>query len=135
VKVVKCQRNYAERVWTSSDGQRAVSPAHVAFELVSYISRDTISCAGKPAVMAFWYQKMAANGATAENDQMLLEMGADVMLLQPDAGLWTVNIDGEYYCFDVTGRWRGTAGSLLRRTGTYTMVYDSIQTVLHLVED
>jgi hypothetical protein len=35
---------------------------------------------------------------------------------------------------EMSGTWRGVEGTLLNRTGTYTMMDDSIQTVLELVE-
>jgi hypothetical protein len=38
-------------------------------------------------------------------------------------------------CFDEAGRWKGTAGHLRNHEGTFTMHYDSIQTVLQIVED
>ena len=38
-------------------------------------------------------------------------------------------------CFEETGRWQGTAGGLRNHEGTFTMHYDSIQTVLRFVED
>ncbi len=38
-------------------------------------------------------------------------------------------------CSESSGIWHGTAGDLLNHTGTFRLVYDTIQSVLQLEED
>jgi hypothetical protein len=55
--------------------------------------------------------------------------------LVPKAGLWATTPRTTDRCFELWGTWRGVSGNLRGHTGTYTMVDDSIQTLLELIED
>ena len=56
------------------------------------------------------------------------------LTLMPTSSLLVM--DGyDVLCFEMTGHWQGTAGTLLDRSGTYRLVNDTVQTVLHLIED
>jgi hypothetical protein len=54
------------------------------------------------------------------------------LTLDPQTAVIVVSNGGD--CLDETGRWRGTAGDVRDHEGTFTIHYNSIQTVLHLVE-
>jgi hypothetical protein len=132
----KCELAYDEHLWQTSDGRRAVSPSHTSIDRVSDLRFESISCGGQPPKRAFWYRSIATDEPAADVDQAQLRIyGGDTLVLHRTTGLWTMDQDGNFLCFDISGTWHGTAGKMNGRTGTYTMVYDSVQTVLHRVED
>ena len=63
--------------------------------------------------------------------------GGDTLRLEGATGVWATesNLDYGPTCFEANGRWRGAAGELEGRTGRFTIAYDSVQTILRLVED
>jgi hypothetical protein len=90
-------------------------------------------CAGR-MMTDVWRSKFLA-GTTGQSDPFQLMIGdGNVVELSLREGL---DFIGRLYdeCAESSGSWHGTSGDLDGRTGTFTLVGDSVQTVLHLVED
>lgn len=126
----ECVDTALERQWVDADGRRATSPTASGSVYFSSMLTGPVVCNGHPlTVDEAWFKWRAAG----RDIDMQFEDG-DAMTLYDEQGMAVNHLD-YISCSETTGRWRGTAGSLLGRAGTYTSVYDSIQTVLHLVEE
>jgi hypothetical protein len=125
----ECVATPLERQWVDADGRPATSPTATGPVYFSSYLRDPVVCNGHPLTMDESWFKWSADGG----DIVRFDDG-DAVTLYDERAIAIVHLD-YVICSEATGTWRGTAGSLLGRTGTYRMVYDSIQTVLHLIED
>ena len=126
----ECEGTEAARQWVGSDGRRASSagasgPAFFSSYLISHVV-----CNGQALRLGQSWFRWRIPGNTLD---VQFDDGSTVTLHDEQA--IAVFNDAEVGCSEGSGQWRGTAGSLVGRAGTYTMVYDSTQTVLHLVED
>jgi hypothetical protein len=129
---LQCVSSVNEQRWVAEDGRRALSPAHTATIFFRAGTFGTVMCNEESAIK-YWF---ATSPEQPSEESFDLEFDdGDAVTLHSQAGLWTLEVIGPPVCSEVTGTWVGTAGEPKGRTGTYRMVYDSIQTVLHLVED
>lgn len=128
-----CSTPVAERVFVSQDGQRAVSPAHVmTIEISNPIVRN-IACGGQ-TYARLWGYDLRSEASPSDDEFELDTSEGSRLTLDPERGLWVAPGSGAISCAEMGGSWRGTSGDLRGHTGTFTMVYDSVQTVLHIVE-
>ena len=127
----RCDFVFKELEWVTSDGGRAITPAQTehTFTLFSFAG---VVCGGKDlGQMGRWE---SGPGLPADDDSFELRIAdGSTLMLDQETGLWGAY--DEMKCFETAGRWRGTAGRLKDHTGTFTILYDSIQTVIKLVED
>ena len=127
----ECVNTTLERQWVDADGRRATSPTVTGrvYYFSSFLT-DPVVCNGHPlTVNEVWFKWRTPVGVV----ELRFDDG-DAAALHDEQGMGVRHLD-YVSCSEATGQWRGTAGSLLGRSGTYTSMYDSIQTVLHLVED
>lgn len=127
----ECALVFKERRWVTSDGGRAITPAHTEYTFVLW-TYDSVACGGKD--FGPMYRRESAPDRPADDDSFELKLDdGNTLVLDQQTGHW--GYFDEIKCFETAGRWRGTAGRLKDHTGTFTIVYDSIQTLIRLVED
>jgi hypothetical protein len=126
-----CALVFNELQWVTSDGGRAMTPAHTEHTFTLYAFAGVV-CGGKDlGQMERWE---SGPGLPADDDSFELRLAdGNTLMLDQKTGLW--GIFDEMKCYQTAGRWRGTAGRLKDRTGTFTILYDSIQIAIKLVED
>lgn len=128
-----CALAYGARQWVGDGGRMAISRPHTETTSFTFNTFAAVVCAGRQLPPVFWTESTAVPTAGGEGIEFEFDDGNGVSL-EPEHGLAAASYT-DLECFEVTGRWRGTAGNLSNRTGSYTMTYNSIQTVLRLVED
>ncbi len=123
-----------ERHWLAADGRHASSPPNSAtFRLASSPIFGDVECGGEKL------QRRYARISNTELVKFSFELQVDdgnVLTLVPQKIVRVAARSTPWAsCVEASGRWEGTAGNLRGQTGTFTIHYDSIQTVLRLVED
>jgi hypothetical protein len=125
-----------ERQWLADDGRHATSPANSGtFPVNTNFDFGNVECGGQKYVRRY-FSALGPELASGDHAFELTIDDGNRLTLDPQRALDV--IDGttpEAACFEESGRWRGTAGDLQNRTGTFSLHYDTIQTVLRLVED
>lgn len=125
----KCVGTTVERHWVAVDGRQATSPGETGPVYFSSYLMDPVECNGRKLGLKESWFKWRIVGAGLD---MQFDDGTAVAF-HDERGM-AVYDGSNINCSEATGQWVGTAGELKGRAGTYTSVYDSIQTVLHLVE-
>jgi hypothetical protein len=128
-----CKYEGAEQVWTDGGGRRVIQPAQTLFLSILAGDFGAFECGGRTITNVYRNELDVITIAESDPFQLLMEDGSVIELSFGEG----FNAGGRALdsCTDVSGLWHGIAGDLDDRTGTYTLVNDSIQTVLHLVED
>lgn len=123
---------YLERQWRAADGRHAVSLDVRGLILAdAKVGVGDAECGGQRWPRHFF---SVLSPATTRDDSFELKVDdGNSLTLDPQTAV--VVSSYETNCFEETGRWKGTAGQLRDHKGTFTMHYDSIQTVLRIVED
>jgi hypothetical protein len=126
-----------ERQWLAADGRHATSPPRSGDPDLHEQKFGDAECGGEK-----WLRRLISRSGpemeSAEDSFELKLDDGDSATLDPQMAVRVADATGyqaSMSCFEETGRWRGTAGDLLNHEGAFTVHYDSIQTVLHLVED
>jgi hypothetical protein len=130
----RCSFGRHERVWSGDNGARAVVTTDVTTMYFTVSTSGTVECAGRPVPGAWWVRLHPER--PRDSDDINISVQTDdgsTLELAPETGLWaTRGVTAR--CFEMSGTWRGVSGKLRDHVGTYTMVDDSIQTVLELIE-
>jgi hypothetical protein len=122
-----------ERVFVGANGQRAVEPAHVlSVQITNPTDRNT-TCGDEPYARV-WAWNLVPGAPEVEDEFELETAEGSRITLDPHRGVWVAPGSGAIACSEIGGAWRGTSGDLRDHSGTFTMVYDSVQTLLRLVE-
>jgi hypothetical protein len=127
-----CRIAFDEQVWRDEADRRAVVPARTL--LVTYVEQGygDFECGGGTVEDAWSFRADPAPPPDSDPYRLELDDGSIVVLVE-DQGLEVSNFS--VGCTDYSGTWRGVAGDLDERTGTFRVINDSVQIVLHLVED
>jgi hypothetical protein len=123
-----------EHLWLSADGRHATSPEiSSSFQVRLHYDYGDVECGGQRMLrhgFADWSRQLAS-----KDDSFDLKIDdGNGLRLDPQTAV-TVDDGAGPLCFEETGHWEGTAGDVLNHAGTFTIRYDTIQTVLRLVED
>ncbi len=123
-----------EHQWLSADGRHAISPEiSSSFQLRFDNDFGDVECGGQRMLrLSFidWGSQLAS-----KDDSFDLKIDdGNGLRLDPQTAV-TVYDGAGALCFEETGRWEGTTGDVLNHAGTFSIHYDTIQTVLRLVED
>jgi hypothetical protein len=121
-----------DHVWRGDDGSRAAVTTQAVTIYVTEATSSTVECAGR-AVRGAWWVRLHPD-TPRDEIEFKVETEDGTLELEPETGLWATTPRETDRCMEMSGTWRGVEGTLLNRTGTYTMMDDSIQTVLELVE-
>jgi|GEM_PF-5365832 len=133
--VFKCVVSFERRDWVGADGRRATVPPHTEITYLPQHEFDNIECGGRQLIQRWWLKTRPELPAGDASFVLQIDDGNSLNLTR-DVGLWVASgSTGVVDCFEGSGHWTGTAGDLLDRTGTFTILNDSVQTVLRLVED
>lgn len=133
--ISECVVTVARRDWVAADGRRATSPAHTEITFVPQHEYDKIVCGDKQMVQRWWLKTRPELPAGETSFMLEIDDGNTVKLTR-DVGVWVFGASrAGLDCFEGSGHWTGTAGELLDRSGRFTILNDSVQTVLRLVED
>ena len=120
-----------DRQWRTADGRHAVSlDVPGLFLSDGKAEVGDVECGGQS-----WprHSFSVLNPAHTRDDSFELAVDdGNHLTLDPQTAVMVTST--ETNCFEETGRWRGTAGHVRNHEGTFTMHYDSIQTVLRIVE-
>lgn len=122
-----------ERHWLAADGRHATSPENSGtFPVDSAAELGNVDCGGQN-----WHRVgfsvLGPKPASRDDSFELKIEDGNRLTLDPQTAVLV--FFPETSCFEEAGRWKGTAGDLRSHAGTFTIHYDSIQTVLRLVED
>jgi len=128
-----CSFGANEHVWLGDDGSRAVVTTHAMTLFVTASASGTVECAGRPIPIA-WSVRLHPERLNDGDEFNVRTDDGSTLELVPETGLWATTPRETDRCFELSGTWRGVSGKLRDHAGTYTMVDDSIQTVLELVE-
>jgi hypothetical protein len=126
---------YVDRHWLAADGRHATGPEYSnTFPANPVLQFGEVDCGGQKWVRSYFFVLGPELASQDDSAELTIDDGNSLSLdPQTAVGLFTGSGGGS--CFEETGRWQGTAGDLRNHEGTFTMHYDSIQTVLRLVED
>ena len=130
-----CVLKFGQAQWRAADRRRAINQADDVLWFRARPEQDDVVCGGQAVVQqAVWDSEVLP--ARDESFELTFD-GGDMVLLEAATGVWASTSTADYglKCFEANGRWRGEAGELKGRTGRFTILYDSIQTVMRLVED
>ena len=127
-----CRFDFDEQVWRDKGGRRAVVPARTL--LVTIVERGfgDFECGDRTVEDAWSYGVDPAPPPGSDPYRLEFDDGSVVVLLQ-DRGLHVRNFSDS--CTDHSGTWRGVAGDLDERTGTFRVINNSVQIVMNLVEN
>ena len=121
-----------DRPWLAADGRHATSRPYSGNFGVSSMAFGDVDCGGQK-----WLRtSFAVLSPEVMTEFYTFELKIDDgnrLTLDPQTAV--VVASSVIDCQEETGRWRGTAGKLRDHEGTFTIHYDTIQTVLRLVED
>ena len=133
--VFTCVLTLGPTEWRAADGRRAASEAQVVLRFLALPPHfGDVACGGQTVRHQFWYRSETELPGDDKSFQLTID-GAETLQLEMSNGVWAANSDTELLCFEGTGRWRGEAGRLKDRAGGFTIVYDTVQTRLRLIED
>lgn len=122
-----------DRSWSAADGRHATSPPYSGtFPANSTSDIGEVECGGQKWPRHF-FGVLDPKLASGNNSFELKIDDGNRLTLDPQTAVIVASYGTD--CLEETGRWRGTAGDLRDHEGTFTIHYDSIQTVLRLVED
>src|SRR5262245_25396915 len=129
---VICRYDIQEQIWSDGMGRSAVEAEHsyADLEYNSEVDYGTTQCGGR-TLTDVWYGRSEPYGDQAPI-VLRIDDGSTIELVW-ERTQWASGFTDS--CSVATGSWRGTAGDRDKRHGTYTMVNDSLQTVLHVVEN
>jgi hypothetical protein len=140
-----CPANFSESSWVAADGRTAIALAHTTFFRadespdVSESQRfddqyyyGNVACGGQDYKLRY-YRKL--DPKTRPNGAFELDVDDGNRLTLKPQSVVSVEDGRDTLCFEEEGTWRGTAGEVRNKTGTFNLRYDSIETVLELVED
>jgi hypothetical protein len=128
-----CRLRLQDQVWSNGAGRGVVVPAYtVTFEVVDHDDHGTAECGGR-AVTGDSASSTAPGVISYRGSFHSDGDDASAVELAPQQGLWVGGFADA--CSEVTGSWRGIAGDLEHRAGTFTMITNSLQTELHLIEE
>jgi hypothetical protein len=133
---ITCQFERAERVWNDGGERKAIQPARTYF--LSFLNDPSpalgeYECGGRTLTNVWRTELDPVTTDRSDPLQLVMDDGSSIELsLVGQLDVTGRTLDA---CQETWGTWHGTAGDLDGRTGTYTTVFDSVQTVLHLVED
>lgn len=124
-----------ERPWVAADGRGATSPPTSGrFQLNPNPDIGEAECGGQKWPRHFFEVLGPEQMTEGYTFELKIDDG-NRLTLDPQTGVVVAFYYGGTDCFEETGRWRGTDGDLRDHEGTFTIHYDTIQTVLRLVED
>lgn len=125
-----CLIYFEEQLWRDEAGRRAVVPARML--TVAYVEQGfgEFACGDRMVEDARSFLADPTPGSAPF--RLELEDG-NVLELSEEEGLEVSNFRD--VCVEYSGSWRGVAGEVQERTGSFRMINDSVQIVLHLVED
>jgi hypothetical protein len=123
-----------EHQWLSADGRHALSPEiSSSFQVQLHWNYGDVECGGQRMVRHGFAELGSELASKDDSFDLKIDDGNDLRL-DPQTAV-TVDDGAGRLCFEETGRWQGTAGDLRNHTGTFIIQYDTIQTVLRLIED
>jgi hypothetical protein len=124
--------NAVERQWLTMDGRHATSPGGAGPYLSDAKTEvGDVECGGQRWPRHFF---SILGPAPSRDDSFELTFDdGNRLTLDPQTAVMVRTYETD--CLEEAGRWKGTAGDLRDHGGTFTMHYDSIQTVLRIVED
>lgn len=128
-----CVVQNAATTWIGPGVRRATTPARTQPSSITTVEYGAIDCAGQHHDLDFfsrWGTDLALGQDSWEVD---LDDGRRLTLVARTGLVVSAGFNTPL-CMEESGIWRGTAGDLLHRTGTYRLVYDTIQAVLQLQE-
>jgi hypothetical protein len=127
-----CRFAFDEQIWRDKSDRRAVVPARKL--LVTYVAQGygDFECGDRTVHDAWSFRADPLPPPDSDPFRLELDDGSVVVLSEAE-GLEVSNFSDS--CMDYSGKWRGVAGDLDERTGTFRMINDSVQIVLHLVEE
>jgi hypothetical protein len=128
-----CRFESAELLWTDGGERQAIQPPGTYFLSILSEEFGAYECGGD-TLKNVWRDQLHPI-TTPQSDPFQLVMDDGSMIELSHGGGFNVAGRALDACAEMWGSWRGTGGDFDNRTGTYTMVNDSIQTVLHLVEN
>ena len=125
-----------ERHWMAADGRHATSAeCSGTLRVAAPIEFGDAECGGR-TWQRHYFSVLGPEPASRDDSFELKVDDGNRLMLDPQT---EVIVDGgagtAIECVEQTGRWQGTAGDLQNHEGTFTIHYDSIQTILRLVED
>ena len=126
-----------DRSWVAADGRHATSPPYSGDAHLADPKFGDAECGGEKWLRRLIWRSGPEMESSEDSFELKLDDG-DSATLDPQTAVRVADATGYQTgtsCFEETGRWRGTAGDLRDHEGTFTITYDSIQTVLRLVED
>ena len=121
--------------WRAADGRHATSPEYWVFPDGTGSEFGNVDCGGQSWVRSYFSVLGPELASRDDSYELKIDDGKGLMLDPQTEVFVSGGTGGGTACFEETGRWEGTTGDVLNRTGTFTLHYDSIQTVLRLVED
>jgi hypothetical protein len=128
----RCNFQSSEQQWSGDDGRHAVVATPAVTLYFTVPTYGQIECGGGSIAGIWWYTLLPDRTPDAGVFEMQTDDGSTIAL-EMEEGVWA---SGELdSCVEMSGSWRGVAGNLRDRTGTYTIVDDSIESVLRIVED
>ena len=125
-----CLIDFDEQLWRDQAGRPAVVPARrLTVEFVKQRFGD-LECGGRTVRDAWGF--LAHPLPDSAPFRLELDDGS-VLMLSEKQGSEASNFRD--VCVEYSGSWRGVAGDLEGRAGSFTEIHDSVQIVLHVVED
>jgi hypothetical protein len=128
----RCSFQSSEHLWSGDDGRQAVVATRAVILYFTAPTYGQVNCGGRSIAGVWWYTLLPDRTPDAGVVEMLTDEGSTIAL-DMEEGVWASGALDR--CSELSGTWRGIAGNLRNRTGTYTMVDDSVQSVLRIVED
>ena len=128
-----CERTSSlDHQWRTADGRNAVSPDIPGLFLPGGETEvGDVECGGQRWPRHFF--SVLSPAQTRDHSFELEVEDGNRLTLDPQTAVMVSST--ETNCFEETGRWKGTAGHVRNHEGTFSMHYDSLQTVLRIVED
>jgi hypothetical protein len=124
--------NPLETQWLTADGRHATSPGGSdPFRGGAEAEVGAVECGGQRWPRHFF--TVLGPAPSRDNSFELKFDDGNRLTLDPESAVMVYLYDVD--CFEEAGRWKGTAADLRNHGGTFTLHYDSIQTVLRIVED
>ena len=128
----RCSFQSSEQLWSGDDGRHAVVATPAVTLYFTVPTYGPVECGGRSIPGMWWFTLLPDRTPHAGVFEMQADEGSTIAL-EMEEGVWAGGaLDS---CVEMSGTWRGMAGNLRDRTGTYTWVDDSIQSVLRIVED
>ena len=128
-----CRFDFEEQVWRDEAGGNAVVPERKAMVTISEEVHGDYECGDR--VFEDTWAVRAYPLPPPDSDPYRVELDdGSVLVLLEEEGL-DVTFEFMNGCSDYSGTWRGVAGDLEDRTGTFRSINDTVQIRMHLVEN